>query len=183
MRHFLKRWIVVASLLVICALVQTASFPNLSTASAAATTTYAIEVPAVAMTPAFTVSERLCMQRVVYGESRGESYAAQVAVAASMVTRSLSGQFPGDICKVALQPNQYKGYKATIILHTDADLMAWSAAESAVERATTHYDTLPDEYRQVFYFHDTSETSTWHGQHHLLGKLGKIVFYGKGSST
>lgn len=177
MRYSLSRMLVALSLIAICALVQDVSFAGVSLANA--TSTYTLQLPSAADTPLFTNAERMCMQRVVYGEARSESFATQVAVAASMVTRSLTPGFPHDICKVALQFDQYKGYRTVIVLHTDTDLTAWDTAAAAVERASVYYAMLPDQYRQAVYFHDNTVKPAWHAQHVLLGRLGNMTFYGK----
>ncbi len=182
MRHF-ARYAMLGLICAIGGLVAGVGMATTPLDAYPAVYTTPLAIPASDSAPAFTSAEQLCIQRTVYGEARGEPFAAQVAVAASMVTRSLSGAFPSDICKVATQPGQYNGYNSTTTLRNEADARSWQTASAAVEVATMTYGSLPATYREVTYFDSGKVKTTWSADRRVIGRLGTLIFYGKRTSA
>ena len=144
----------------------------------------AVAVPAVYDSqPAFSEREVRCVQRTIFGEARNQSYPAQVAVGASLVTRSLSGNYPSDLCSVARQASQFKGYASGIALPNDIEAAAWDQARMAAINATYGYGALPDEYRSTMFFRRADEKVGWMNKFKVLGRLDDMVFYGAERST
>jgi len=136
-----------------------------------------LSIPPAEIMPVFTEDEVECVRRVVYGEARGESYQVQLAVAATVVNRSLSGKWPTDLCGVVKQPKQFVGYRTVITLYNSADVEAWDDALEAAHVATSYYGTLSDDYRRMIFFHSTSLKTDWQSRHTLIQKIGGLVFY------
>lgn len=140
-----------------------------------------IAVPTYNSAPAFTSTEQRCVQRMVFGEARNQAYSVQVAVAASVVNRSLSGTYPTDLCAVVAQSGQYKGYQRSITLPNDAEQVAWNTAANATSAALEGYGSLPADYRKSLYFHEVN-LADWSRQYKPLGRLGNLIFYGSRSA-
>ena len=66
--------------------IEQPAIPNVVSAS--------LELPTYTVSPTFTAAEERCVQRMVFGEARNQTHATQVAVAATVVNRSLSGTYP-----------------------------------------------------------------------------------------
>ena len=132
------------------------------------------------VTPVYSDKELRCVQRTVFGEARNQSYAAQVAVAATLVSRSLSGSYPANLCEVAKQDSQYFGYSGGVALHNDIDAAAWDEAGAAAEHAVINYALLPEQYRAALYFRSGGGgISVAARKFKVLGRLDDLVFYGK----
>lgn len=125
----------------------------------------------------YTNREIQCVRNAVYGEARGQPPIVQVAVAATIISRSESGKYPRDLCKVVKQANQFQGYSSVITLHGEDAAEAWDMASQVAWYAADHYQTLPEWMRKSMYFHDTSIKTNWHNSHKLIGKMGGLIFY------
>jgi hypothetical protein len=90
---------------------------------------------------AFTEKELKCAADMVFGEAGGEPFAGKVAAAAVAIRRSLSAQWPFDLCSVVREPNQFYGY--ALRKKTDEQSLA------SVRYAVAHLWDFPEAY----YFH------------------------------
>jgi N-acetylmuramoyl-L-alanine amidase len=139
--------------------------------------TESIAIPAHYDTPAFSDKEVRCVQRTVFGEARNQSYATQVAVAASIVNRSLSGNYANDLCAVAAQTSQYQGYSGGVALGNDIEAAAWDRAFAATDHALFGYASLPEQYRLSMFFHQVDVKPAWSETYEVIGRLDSLIFY------
>lgn len=126
----------------------------------------------------FTEDEIQCVRNTVFGESRGQSFETQVAVAATIVNRSLAGNWPTDLCKIVKQPGQFAGYKETVVLVGQSSVDEWDDALRSTAFTLRLYNNLPIEYRIPLYFNTAGQTPEWRKIHKYIGRIGGLEFYG-----
>lgn len=115
----------------------------------------------------WTKAELRCIARVVYNESRNQSELGQVAVATTLLNRSLSSKFPHyNVCDVAKQRGQY-AYSAVPSPRNAIDRAALVKAHAVAEYVTSNYGALPEEMRSFLYFnsHAPRRGATTIGDH------------------
>jgi N-acetylmuramoyl-L-alanine amidase len=100
-----------------------------------------------------TLNDVVNMAHVVYGESRGESYEGQVAVAAVILNRVHSIDFPDTIQEVIFQRNAF-----TAIRDGQFYLPANKTAYKAVKDAYLGWDPS---FGAVYYFNPKLATDEW----------------------
>jgi len=119
----------------------------------------------------WTQSERQCIARVVYNESRNQSRAGQIAVAATLLNRSLSSKFSRtDVCDLAKQRGQYS-YRVKPNPKNSIDRAALVKANEISEYVTSNYGALSTEIRSFLYFnsHPPRRGFTTIGDHKFYG--------------
>lgn len=149
-------------------------------------TTVQLDLPENQPTSLYSVAEVRCVQRTVFGEARNQKFAAQVAVAATIVNRSLAGTYPADLCRIVKQSDQYYGYSASVALTNDAEIAAWDSAVAATEYALYQYGSLPSNYRQALYFASDRSGVGWHAtskQLKTIGRLDGLIFYSENGNS
>jgi N-acetylmuramoyl-L-alanine amidase len=99
------------------------------------------------------INEIDMMAHVVYGEARGEGYHGQVAVAAVILNRVESNDFPDTVYDVVFQRNAF-----TAINDGQYDLQPDSTAYHAVKDALLGWDPS---YGSVYYYNPTLVTDEW----------------------
>lgn len=113
-------------------------------------------------------SEIDLMARVVYGESRGEPFEGQVAVAAVILNRIFSDEFPSTIEKVI-----YQDLAFTAVTDGQYKLTPDAQAYQAVRRALSGYDPT---YGATYYWNPQTATSRWVWSREVTLKIGRHVF-------
>lgn len=136
-----------------------------------------LSLPPAQARHAFTDEERDCLARTVYGEAANQPLEGKVAVAAVLVTRSLKGAWPSDLCAVARQPAQFGGYREQVRLGNFLDRNAYHEAQVAALLAAERYGALPAQLRRATFFHEGKARKRWQGQP-MIAKIGDHVFYG-----
>lgn len=124
--------------------------------------------------------QRDILVRTVLGEARGEGTAGMAAVAHNIRNRSMSGKFPSDPAKVALQPKQYsvwnegKGGGRTSF-SKNSDL--YKKAERIVEGVFG--GTIADNTNGALYYHNPSVSPSWAKSVNRYGttRVGNHIFY------
>jgi len=99
------------------------------------------------------IQEIEMMAHVVYGESRGESYQGQVAVAAVILNRVESNDFPDSVRDVVFQRNAF-----TAINDGQYNLQPNDTAYHAVKDAMLGWDPS---YGSVYYYNPKLATDQW----------------------
>lgn len=108
------------------------------------------------------------LARVVYGEARGESYAGQVAVAAVVLNRVKSSQFPNTISGVVYQSGAFDAVSdGQINMTPDA------TAKKAAQDALNGWDPS---YGAIYYFNPSTATNKWIWSRPLTVTIGKHRF-------
>ena len=104
----------------------------------------------------------------VYGESRGEPYEGQVAVAAVILNRVEHPDFPNTVSGVIFQPRAFTAV---------ADGQIWlepnERAKEAVLDALNGWD--PSE-NAIYYFNPATATSAWIWSRPQIKKIGEHIF-------
>ena len=108
------------------------------------------------------------MANAVYGEARGEPYEGQVAVAAAILNRLESPDFPNSISGIIFQPRAFTAV---------ADGQIWlepnERAKQAVLDAMNGWD--PSE-NALYYFNPATATSEWIWSRPQIKQIGDHIF-------
>ncbi|MDD2402150.1 MAG: cell wall hydrolase [Clostridia bacterium] len=108
------------------------------------------------------------LSRVIHGEARGESYVGQVAVAAVILNRVKSEQFPDNIKKVVFQPLAF-----TAVADGQIYLTPNSSAIKAAREALTGSDPSGG---ALYYWNPAKATSKWIWSRTVIKQIGNHLF-------
>lgn len=115
----------------------------------------------------YNAKELDLLARLVRAEAGGESYSAQVAVAAVVINRVKSSKFPNTINAVINSNNQF-----TPVQNGQINKPATATNKKAVQEAL--YGKDPS--NGALFFYDTSCTSKWLLAKPVKAKIGKMVY-------
>ncbi len=115
-----------------------------------------------------TEKELKIMANAVYGESRGEPYEGQVAVAAVILNRVKSSQFPNTPTGVIYQPGAF-----TAVADGQINLEPNEKAKKAVKDALSGWDPSDG---CLYYFNPVTATSKWIWSRPQYKTIGKHIF-------
>lgn len=113
-------------------------------------------------------SDLYLLAKCVHAEARGESYVGQVAVAAVILNRVESSQFPNTIAGVIYQP-----YAFTAVQDGQINLEPNQTAYSAARDALNGWDPT---YGCLYYYNAATATSKWIYSRKTVVTIGKHVF-------
>lgn len=113
-------------------------------------------------------SDLYLLAKCVHAEARGESYVGQVAVAAVILNRVKSNQFPNTIAGVIYQP-----YAFTAVQDGQINLEPNQTAYSAARDALNGWDPT---YGCLYYYNAATATSKWIYSRKTVVTIGKHVF-------
>jgi N-acetylmuramoyl-L-alanine amidase len=116
----------------------------------------------------FSESDLKLMANAVYGESRGEPYEGQVAVAAVILNRVKSQNFPNTISGVIMQPGAF-----TAVADGQIYLTPNEQAARAVQDAINGWDPSTG---AEYYFNPVTATSKWIWSREQIKTIGKHIF-------
>jgi len=108
------------------------------------------------------------MANAVYGESRGEPYIGQVAVAAVILNRVKSPSFPNTVSGVIFQPGAF-----TAVADGQIWLTPNESAAKAVKDAVNGWDPTGG---CIYYFNPATATSKWIWSRPQVKTIGKHIF-------
>lgn len=108
------------------------------------------------------------MANAVYGESRGEPYIGQVAVAAVILNRVKSPSFPNTVSGVIFQPGAF-----TAVADGQIWLTPNENAKKAVQDALNGLDPTGG---CIYYFNPETATSKWIWSRPQVKTIGKHIF-------
>ncbi|AZN40911.1 spore cortex-lytic enzyme [Paenibacillus albus] len=108
------------------------------------------------------------MANAVYGESRGEPYIGQVAVAAVILNRVKSPSFPNTVSGVIFQPGAF-----TAVADGQIWLTPNENAKKAVQDAINGMDPTGG---CIYYFNPETATSKWIWSRPQVKTIGKHIF-------
>ena len=116
----------------------------------------------------FSANDLKLMANAVYGESRGEPYEGQVAVAAVILNRVKSTSFPNTVSGVIFQPRAF-----TAIADGQIWLEPNDTAKKAVQAAIDGWDPTNG---CLYYFNPETATSAWIWTRPQVKTIGKHIF-------
>ncbi|MCR4442108.1 MAG: cell wall hydrolase [Peptococcaceae bacterium] len=108
------------------------------------------------------------LARAVYGEARGEPYTGQVAVAAVILNRVESSQFPDTIKGVIFEPLAFTAV-ADGQIYLTPDASAYSAAKAALNGMDPSGGAL-------YYWNPAKATNKWIWSRPIIKRIGNHVF-------
>ncbi|MGO0060771.1 spore cortex-lytic enzyme [Brevibacillus fluminis] len=108
------------------------------------------------------------MANAVYGESRGEPYIGQVAVAAVILNRTRNPAFPNTPAAVIFEPRAF-----TAVADGQIYLTPNEVAKKAVRDALNGWDPTGG---AIYYFNPETATSAWIWSRPQIKKIGKHIF-------
>lgn len=108
------------------------------------------------------------MANAVYGESRGEPYIGQVAVAAVILNRTRNPAFPNTPSAVIFEPRAF-----TAVADGQIYLTPNETAKKAVNDALKGWDPTGG---AIYYFNPDTATSAWIWSRPQIKKIGKHIF-------
>jgi len=108
------------------------------------------------------------MANAVYGEARGEPYIGQVAIAAVILNRTKSPNFPDSPAGVIFEPRAF-----TAVADGQIWLTPNEKAKKAVRDALNGWDPTGG---CTYYFNPVTATSKWIWSRPQVKKIGKHIF-------
>ena len=115
-----------------------------------------------------SANDRKLMANAVYGEARGEPYIGQVAIAAVILNRTKSPNFPDTPAGVIFEPRAFTAV---------ADGQIWlepnEKARKAVQDALKGWDPTGG---CTYYFNPATATSKWIWSRPQVKRIGKHIF-------
>jgi N-acetylmuramoyl-L-alanine amidase len=108
------------------------------------------------------------MANAVHGESRGEPFIGQVAVAAVILNRVQSASFPNTVSGVIFQPGAF-----TAVSDGQIWLTPNETSKKAVLDAINGWDPTSE---AIYYFNPATATSGWIWNRPQIKKIGKHIF-------
>ncbi|XJZ26066.1 spore cortex-lytic enzyme [Bacillota bacterium Lsc_1132] len=125
--------------------------------------------PSAANTPnGFSQNDIQLMANAVHGESRGEPYVGQVAVAAVILNRVKSSSFPNTVSGVIFEPGAF-----TAVADGQIWLTPKETSKKAVLDAINGWDPSGE---ALYYFNPATATSPWIWGRPQIKKIGKHIF-------
>lgn len=130
--------------------------------------TPAVSVPSRSQTLSISNEDLNWLARAVYGEARGESYQGQVAVAAVILNRVKSGEFPNTVKGVIFEPLAFTCV-ADKQIYLEPNATAIKAAREAINGADPSGGAL-------YYWNPVKATSKWVWSRPIIKRIGNHVF-------
>lgn len=116
----------------------------------------------------FSQNDIRLMANAVHGESRGEPYIGQVAVAAVILNRIQSASFPNTVSGVIFEPGAF-----TAVADGQIWLTPNETSKRAVVDAINGWDPTGN---AIYYFNPDTATSSWIWSRPQIKKIGEHIF-------
>ncbi len=116
-----------------------------------------------------------CMALSLYHEGRGEGRKGQLAIAAVIMNRVRSKQYPDTICQVVWQHKQFSWTHTASRRHSVNDPKAWQQS-LALTRSFLERET-ETEVGNATHYHAASVRPYWISQGRLIARVGNHYFY------
>lgn len=116
----------------------------------------------------YTSSDLYLLAKVIYAESRGESYTGQVAIGAVVLNRVRSSAFPNTIAGVIYQP-----YAFTCVNDGQINMSPNQSAINAANDAVKGWDPTGG---AIYYYNPAVATSSWIYSRKTVAVIGNHVF-------
>lgn len=109
------------------------------------------------------------LARVVAAEAEGEPYQGQLAVAAVIMNRVSSSQFPNSLSGVVFQPHAFESVTNGLVWRRSPSQQAISAARDALNGVDPTYGCL-------FFWNPSKPVSGWIWSRSIAVRIGSHVF-------
>ncbi|WP_438823701.1 spore cortex-lytic enzyme [Bacillus sp. JJ1764] len=116
----------------------------------------------------FSQNDIRLLANAVHGESRGEPYVGQVAVAAVIINRINSASFPNTVSGVIFEPGAF-----TAVADGQIWLTPNETSKKAVLDALNGWDPTGE---ALYYFNPATATSSWIWGRPQIKRIGKHIF-------
>ena len=123
-----------------------------------------------------SAEDRYCLAQNIYFESRGESTVGQEFVGWVTLNRVMNSDFPGEICKVVWQKDQFS-WTHDGKSDTPKDKDAWATAQVIAGEVITAYGVDRDPTEGATYFHATSVKPGWAKKFERVVQIDNHIFY------
>ncbi|AZU63169.1 spore cortex-lytic enzyme [Neobacillus mesonae] len=123
---------------------------------------------AVNIPKGFSQNDIQLMANAVHGESRGEPYIGQVAVASVILNRVNSASFPNTVSGVIFEPGAF-----TAVADGQIWLTPNETSKKAVIDAINGWDPTGE---ALYYFNPATATSAWIWSRPQIKRIGKHIF-------
>lgn len=122
----------------------------------------------VAVSRSYSRDDVMILARAIHGEARGESFEGQVAVAAVILNRTKSEDFPRSVNGVIFQPGAFDAVD-------DGQIWLEPTEKSikAAELALSGYDPTGD---ALYYWNPAKTTNKWIWSRPIIKRIGEHVF-------
>ncbi|XNQ39696.1 spore cortex-lytic enzyme [Bacillus sp. 1P10SD] len=148
---------------------QKSPAPKAKAPAAPAPKAAATKKPTAANTPnGFSQNDIRLIANAVHGESRGEPYIGQVAVAAVILNRVNSSTFPNTVSGVIFEPGAF-----TAVADGQIWLTPNESSKKAVMDAINGWDPTGE---ALYYFNPDTATSGWIWGRPQIKRIGKHIF-------
>ncbi len=127
-----------------------------------------IKQTAVNVPKGFSQNDMNLLANAVYGESRGEPYVGQVAVAAVVLNRLENPAFPKSVSSIIFEPGAF-----TAVADGQIWLTPNESAKKAVLDAMNGWDPSNG---AIYYFNPSTATSKWIWSREQIKTIGKHIF-------
>jgi N-acetylmuramoyl-L-alanine amidase len=115
-----------------------------------------------------------CLAKNIYFEARGEPYEGKLAVAIVTINRLNHPAFPGTICDVVYDKNQFSWTRVKNRKITDME--SWNVSyDIATNMVYGYIKDIPISLEKAIYFHATYITPGW--KMRRVAKIGNHIFY------
>jgi spore germination cell wall hydrolase CwlJ-like protein len=139
-------------------------------------------VEATEITAAVRDRQLQCLAKNIYHEAGGEPFEGKVAVAQVTMNRTLSGQFPEDVCKTIYQKNivyekvlcQFSWYCETATLKKPMNGPVYTESMEVAKKVLLEGFRLPS-IKNALYFHGDYINPKWNKE--KVAKVGRHIFY------
>lgn len=115
-----------------------------------------------------SAEEMTLLAKAVYGEARGEEHLGQTAIAAVILNRVESSEFPDTIYDVIFEP-----WAFTCVADGQFELTPNAMAYEAVRDALEGIDPT---YGSLYYWNPATATSTWIWSRAVVTQIGRHIF-------
>lgn len=131
-------------------------------------------LPTLSACPQNSGNALTCMACAVYYESKSEPHQGQVAVAAVVMNRVGSNQFPSTVCKVVYQPHQFSWATSAKYRSRERNARLWSNSLAVAKSVLAGDYTDPS--GGALYFHNNRERPGFAKTKKVVAVIGNHIF-------
>jgi len=124
----------------------------------------------------YTKTDKFCLAKNIYHESRAESYLGRLAVAQVTINRLHTGRWGNSICDVVMSPYQFSWTLDSWQKWTRPEGKLWDESMAMAEEVLNEGVRLVY-LRDALYFHADYVNPKWSRQKERVVQIGAHIFY------